>query len=155
MDHWAFWLNPIDCTFGRLALGPPWHLSSMSIFLIFAWAPGGIYMQCIVFTFRAGYEHVMYHPSSCYQVSYIPSSGWGGSMVWYGMVWHGMYHPSTCCQVSYIPSSGWGGSCLPSGTSPTLIISAQERFSPNPNSFLTNSLTVFCLQTRGGLTKHA
>ena len=71
-------------------------------------------MQCIVSAFRAGYEH-------------------------------GMYHPSTCCQVSYIPSSGWGGSCLPSGTSPTLIISAQERFSPNPNSFLTKILKILSL----------
>ena len=40
----------------------------------------------IVSTFRAGYEHGMYHPSSYCQMSYIPSSGWGGSMVRYDMV---------------------------------------------------------------------
>ena len=67
----------------------------------------------------------------------------GISTLWAGYK-HDMYHPSSCCQVSYIPSSGWGGSCLPSGTSPNLIIS-EERFSPNPNSFLTKTLKILLL----------
>ena len=97
---WAFGIGPtltsiINEHLSYLCLSTWWH------------------MQCIVSAFRAGYEH-------------------------------GMYHPGTCCQVSYIPSSGWGGSCLPSGTSPTLIIS-EERFSPNPNSFLTKILKILPL----------
>ena len=113
MDHWAFWLNPIDCTFGRLALGPPWHLSSMSIFLIFAWAPGGI---CNALYLPSGRVTSMLCTTQVLVVKFRTYPHQGGVEVCYGMVWYGMiwYVPSKHLSSSVVHTIIRVGRKLPS-----------------------------------------
>ena len=113
---WAFGIGPtltsiINEHLSYLCLSTWWH------------------MQCIVSAFRAGYEHGMYHPGTCCQVSYIPSSGWGGSC---------------------LPSLG--NISNPDNLSSEEILSKSKFLS---NQDPQNSPTVFCVQTSGGSTKHA